>query len=205
MNPIGLGFSKPMDTMGIRSRILLFQLIVVGSVLMMAAIVYITIRSTTYYMQRVEWANNQLEAVTALTVNANRYSEQIAEFLLIGEPERPDYDSARAELEAGFDELERLTRGEAEFLAGTRNKRTVGTKSSVSRGCARFSEKSPRPPPMQSICAARGARRMQSVSFAVTSRTVSTPSSKTSWRPRGATKRKKSAGPRCMRKHCGDA
>ena len=105
--------------MGIRSRILLFQLIVVGSVLMMAAIVYITIRSTTYYTQRVQWANNQLEAVTALTVNANRYSEQIAEFLLIGEPERPDYDSARAELEAGFDALEKLTRGEAEFLVGS--------------------------------------------------------------------------------------
>jgi two-component system OmpR family sensor kinase len=105
--------------MSIRSRILLFQLIVIGSVVLMAAIVYITIRSTTYYMQRVEWANNQLEAVTALTVNANRYSEQIAEFLLIGEPERPDYESARAELEAGFDELEKLTRGEAEFLVGS--------------------------------------------------------------------------------------
>ncbi len=105
--------------MGIRSRILVFQLIVVGSVLMMAAIVYITIRSTNYYMQRVQWANNQLEAVTALTVNANRYSEQIAEFLLIGEPERPDYDSARAELEAGFDQLEKLTRSEAEFLVGS--------------------------------------------------------------------------------------
>jgi signal transduction histidine kinase len=104
--------------MGIRSRILVFQLIVVGAVVMMAAIVYITIRSTTYYTVRVQWANNQLEAVTALTVNANRYSEQIAEFLLIGEPERLDYESARAELEAGFDKLEELTRGEAEFLVG---------------------------------------------------------------------------------------
>lgn len=102
--------------MGIRSRILVFQLIVVGAVVMMAAIVYITIRSTTYYTLRVQWANNQLEAVTALTVNANRYSEQIAEFLLIGEPERPDYESARAELEAGFEKLAQLTRGEAEFL-----------------------------------------------------------------------------------------
>jgi signal transduction histidine kinase len=83
---------------------------------MMAAIVYLTIRSTTYYMERVQWANNQLEAVTALTVNANRYSEQIAEFLLIGEPERADYESASAELEAGFDALEKLTFGEAEFL-----------------------------------------------------------------------------------------
>lgn len=105
--------------MGIRSRILVFQLIVVGAVVIMAAIVYFTIRSTTYYTQRVQWANNQLEAVTALTVNANRYSEQIAEFLLIGEPERPDYESARAELEAGFEKLAELTRGEAEFLLGS--------------------------------------------------------------------------------------
>jgi hypothetical protein len=86
---------------------------------MMAAIVYTTIRLTSHDMQRVQWANKQLEAITALTVNANRYSEQIAEFLLIGEPERPDYDSARAELEAGFDELDKLTRGEAEFLVGS--------------------------------------------------------------------------------------
>jgi two-component system, OmpR family, sensor kinase len=112
--------------MGIRSRILVFLLIVVGSVVMMAAVVYITIRSTTYHMQRVEWADNQLEAVTALTVNANRYSEQIAEFLLIGEPERPDYDSARAELEAGFDQLEKLTIGEAEFLGRSREQEDGG-------------------------------------------------------------------------------
>ena len=54
--------------MGIRSRILLLQLIVIGSVLMMAAIVYTTIRLTSHDMQRVQWANKQLEAITALTV-----------------------------------------------------------------------------------------------------------------------------------------
>ena len=102
--------------MSIKSRILQSQLIVVGSVLAMAVAVYAAIRSTEYYLERVKWANHQFEAVTALTVNSNRYSEQIAEFLLIGEPERPDYESARAELEAGFDRLEQLTRGEAEFL-----------------------------------------------------------------------------------------
>jgi len=112
--------------MSIRTRILLFHLIVVGSVLIMAAIVYVTIRSTTHYMERVQWANKQLEAVTALTVNANRYSEQIAEFLLIGEPERGDYDSARAELEAGFNKLEKLTRDEAEFLLGSSTQENGG-------------------------------------------------------------------------------
>ncbi len=112
--------------MGIRFRIRLFQLIIVGSVLTMAISVYAAIRSTEYYLQRVQWTNHQLEAVTALTVNANRYSEQIAEMLLIGEPERADYDSARAELEAGFDELERLTRGEAEFLGRSSEQESQG-------------------------------------------------------------------------------
>jgi two-component system, OmpR family, sensor kinase len=112
--------------MGIRSRIILFQSIVVASVLAMAIAIYATIRSTEYHLQRVQWTNHQLAAVTQLTVNANRYSEQIAEFLLIGEPERADYDSARAELEAGFDRLEKVTRGEAEFLVGTSEQEDEG-------------------------------------------------------------------------------
>jgi two-component system OmpR family sensor kinase len=102
--------------MGIKARILLFQLIIVAALIAMAAIVHVSLRSTNYHLQRVQWAHQQHEAVTALSVNANRYSEQIAEFLMIGEPERADYDSARAELEAGFDRLEKLTTAEFEFL-----------------------------------------------------------------------------------------
>jgi two-component system, OmpR family, sensor kinase len=102
--------------MGIRARILLFQLIVVAVLIVMAAFVYFAIRATNHHLQRVQWAHLQHQSVTALTVNANRYSEQIAEFLLVGEPERPDYDSARAELEAGFERLEKATTGELEFL-----------------------------------------------------------------------------------------
>jgi two-component system OmpR family sensor kinase len=101
---------------GIRARILLFQLIIVGALTVMAAIVYIAIYSTNFSLQRVEWAHYQHQAVTALSVNANRYSEQIAEYLLVGEAGRADYDSARAELEAGFDRLEKVTTGEFNFL-----------------------------------------------------------------------------------------
>jgi nitrogen fixation/metabolism regulation signal transduction histidine kinase len=82
----------------------------------MAAVVYFTIWSTNHYRKRVEWTNHELAAITALKVNANRFSEQIAEFLLIGEPERSDFMSARAELEAGFEKLEGVIRGEFEFL-----------------------------------------------------------------------------------------
>ncbi len=52
--------------------------------------------------------HKQLEAITSLQVSANRFSEQIAELLLIGDPELPDFESARAELEVGFDNLEKM-------------------------------------------------------------------------------------------------
>lgn len=104
--------------MTIRSRVRLFQLIIAASVLMMAAVIYGAMRSTDYYLKRVQLANHQLEAITALKVNANRFSEQIAELLLIGEAERPDFESARSELEAGFDRLERMIKGELDFLSG---------------------------------------------------------------------------------------
>src|SRR5687768_3357301 len=78
----------------IRSRIYLFQLLVGLSVLLISAVVLTTIQRTNDYLLRVEWANRQLEAITALTVNANRFAEQIAEYLLIGELEREDFESA---------------------------------------------------------------------------------------------------------------
>lgn len=115
MGPVSRSFLLR-TPIGIRARILLFLLIIVAALIVMAAIVYIAIRSTNYHLQRVQWAHHQHEAVTALTVNANRYSEQIAEYLMIGEAERADYDGARAELEAGFDRLEKMTTGEFEFL-----------------------------------------------------------------------------------------
>lgn len=105
--------------MSIRSRVQLFQAIIVLSVLAMTSVVYVTISHIEHHLKRVQWANHQLEAITALRVSANRFSEQIAEFLLIGEPERPDIDSARAGLEARFDSLEPATRDEAQFLQGS--------------------------------------------------------------------------------------
>ena len=37
--------------------------------------------------------------------------------ILIGDPERPDFESASAELEAGFDKLEKITEDQRTFLA----------------------------------------------------------------------------------------
>ncbi len=102
--------------MSITSRIRLLLAAIGLAILSMAAVVYFTIWSTDHYRERAEWTNHALAAITALKFNANRFSEQIAEFLLIGEPERPDFESARAELEAGFEKLEGVIRGELNFL-----------------------------------------------------------------------------------------
>jgi two-component system, OmpR family, sensor kinase len=85
-------------------------------VLVMAGAVYVAIRSADYYVNRAAWTNQQLRAVHELAVAANRYSEQIAEMLLIGAPERVHLESAQAALEAGFDKLERLTHQEIAFV-----------------------------------------------------------------------------------------
>ncbi len=106
--------------MTIRSRITLFQAVITLALLTMAFVTYTTIRATDYQLKRVEVSNHQLESITALKVNANRFAEQIAELLLIGEPERPDFESARAELEEGFARLQRTTDQEAEFLSAYR-------------------------------------------------------------------------------------
>jgi two-component system, OmpR family, sensor kinase len=102
----------------IRTRLLLFLVVVVGCVLAMAGEVWLTVRETDRILRRVQWAHEQLEAITELAVELNRYSEQIAEVLLLGNDERPDFDEARAGVEAALAKLDRVTRGERLFLRG---------------------------------------------------------------------------------------
>lgn len=110
--------------MTIRRRILLFQLVVAAVVVAMAALTLLHLRSTGSYVERTNWAQRQLDAATRLAVAANRYSEQIAELLLVGQPEREDFDSARAQLSAIFAELGRLTTDEMALLRASGD--TVG-------------------------------------------------------------------------------
>ncbi len=105
-----------MQSLSIRARILLFQAVVAAAVLLMATAGFFAIRGVHHYFTRGALSHEQLEAITRLAVHANRYSEQIAELLLVGEPERSDLESAQRELEAGFDSLEDVTAREAAFL-----------------------------------------------------------------------------------------
>jgi two-component system, OmpR family, sensor kinase len=103
--------------MSIRWRVTFQLMVIASSVLIVAATVFSTTRSTEFHLKQTYWAYQQLDAINSLRVSANRYSEQIAELILIGDPERPDFESASAELEAGFDKLEKITADQRTFLA----------------------------------------------------------------------------------------
>ena len=80
--------------------------------------VYFAIGRADRYIERVSHAHRQLETITALSLHANRYSEQIAEMLLFGEQGRAEFEEARRDLAASFAALERVTKDEIEFLEG---------------------------------------------------------------------------------------
>ena len=71
--------------LSIRSKIIAFQVFFVGLVLVMVAVVYFAIGRADQFIERVSFTHRQLEAITELSLRANRYSEQIAEMLLFGE------------------------------------------------------------------------------------------------------------------------
>jgi two-component system OmpR family sensor kinase len=102
--------------MTIKAKITAFQVFFVCIILIMAAVVYYAISRADYYIGRVSATHRQLQTITALSLHANRYSEQIAEMLLFGEEGRAEFEGARRDLEASFDELENLTQREIELV-----------------------------------------------------------------------------------------
>lgn len=98
--------------MSIKARIRLFQLVIALAIIAISAMAVIDIRSSTYHRERIRLARDQLTAMTELAVYANRYSEQVAELLLIGEPERQEFESARAQVHQIFDKLRQIITGE---------------------------------------------------------------------------------------------
>ena len=100
----------PVATMSIKKRIWIFQLVVILVVITMAVAAMLGVRATDmqYGQRQLSWL--QLEAAMRLAADANRCSEQIAELLLIGEPERPDLESAREETSAAISALWAIAR-----------------------------------------------------------------------------------------------
>lgn len=109
--------------MSIKGRIRTLQIVVSLVVAAMAAFVFAGLEASNRYLDRAQLARQQLAAISRLAIDANRYSEQIAELLLVGEPERPDFDSARAEVGQALAHLRQVTRQEADFISDPRERR----------------------------------------------------------------------------------
>ncbi|GJD95932.1 sensor histidine kinase [Methylobacterium iners] len=96
--------------MSIRTRILLFLVFVSLAIVTTGVVSVVTQASTRNYLEGVKQAHQQLEAMVQLAVHANRYSEQIAEVLLLGEDEREDFEGASAQVKAAMTNLYDRTR-----------------------------------------------------------------------------------------------
>ena len=102
--------------MSVAGRIRAFQLILTLAVAAMAATAYFGVRAAHHYIDRVQLSRQQVDVTTELAIRANRFSEQIAELLLVGAPERPDFESARQQMVEQFRALGELNDQEIAFV-----------------------------------------------------------------------------------------
>ena len=113
--------------MSIKQRILLFECVVGLSVAILAIVAFAAITALTGRLDQVSYANRQLAGSMELAVLANRYSEQVAELLLVGEPERADFDDARDRMSAWFREARELSQREIAALRDPASRETERT------------------------------------------------------------------------------
>jgi signal transduction histidine kinase len=103
----------------LRLQLLLFQLLLALAVLAMAGFVWLATSTMVDRIARVHVSHEQVEAVLELDGSFNRFSEQLAELLVLGPAARaeqgPDLASARARVAADLDRLQRI--GEAELAS----------------------------------------------------------------------------------------
>jgi two-component system OmpR family sensor kinase len=106
------------DRMTVRWRILLFELIILAFVGLMVAVILFGLRLTDEFVTRIDGVHRRFEVIAELEAHANNYAEQIAEVLLLGPEQRPDFDAARAEMDEAFERLTEVTRAEVSTLDG---------------------------------------------------------------------------------------
>ncbi|MFO8003215.1 ATP-binding protein [Roseovarius sp.] len=92
--------------MTITAKIRIFQSAAVISLVLMAGVASWAMVRSAEDQTRIQSAYERYVAILTLSKRANRFSEQIAELLLLGEETLPDYQSARDELRDGFTRLE---------------------------------------------------------------------------------------------------
>lgn len=102
--------------MSIRLKIIAFQMVVAFMLLSTAAATYFSIERIDYYFDRTQLSREQMDTVIRLSAHMNRYSENIAEMLLLGRTELDDFYVARSDLVESMQRLTELTENEIEFV-----------------------------------------------------------------------------------------
>jgi two-component system, OmpR family, sensor kinase len=91
----GGGFDRGTTGMSLRTRIILQLVIILAAVATMTATVVLMLASAADALNQVQAAHRQYQASVYLAEQANAYSEQIAETLLLGPSEKEDFYRAR--------------------------------------------------------------------------------------------------------------
>lgn len=102
--------------MSIRFKIIAYQAIVALMLIGTAAGTWISIERIDYYFDRSRLSRAQMDTVIRLSAHMNRYSENIAEMLLLGRTELDDFYAARSSLEDSLDQLTDLIEREIAFV-----------------------------------------------------------------------------------------
>lgn len=102
--------------MSIGLKIVVFQAVVAIMLLTTAAVTYFSIERIDYYFDRTRLSREQMDTVIRLSAHMNRYSENIAEMLLLGRTELDDFHAARSSLEDSLELLARLIEEELAFV-----------------------------------------------------------------------------------------
>ena len=97
-------------------RIAVFQTIIVGALAISACATLFAIERLDHYIDRDRVAGRQLGTIVRLSGHLNRYSENIAELLLLGRTVIDDFNEARADVDADFGELQGLIEQELALI-----------------------------------------------------------------------------------------
>ena len=98
------------------AHIALFQGIIVAALVASGGATLFAIERLDYYIDRDRYAGRQLDTMVRLSAHMNRYSENIAELLLLGRNNMDDFSEARTGVDEGLIELQRLTEREISFV-----------------------------------------------------------------------------------------
>ena len=102
--------------MTVRLRIVVFAVVTAVFVAMMIGVMAFALKLADDFVSRVDGVHRRFEVIAELDGNANNYAEQIAEVLLLGAEQMPDFQQAREEMRDAFERLREVTRAEVSTL-----------------------------------------------------------------------------------------